>query len=470
LKVQAIPLFNGDFGGVINAAIFGAIGDDATLNTAAFQAAIDAASRAHTKATYSSGGGTVIVPSGTFRYGPLTWKDGVKLSGQGSLQTVMKLMGATSVGISCAASVTGSYLDQVVFGGFEGIHFISGEAAPTNQVIWDAVGFSRWTVRDCVFEWFGGCNAVRVTGAPLAGNGGPAQWHNEIHNVHFNRLASRPAGGVALNLGDTDINLEQATTWRFYGGRISGAGGGTGVSLRVAGFAFFGMVFEGLDVANDIGGTGTRGASDVSFFGCYYEANVINRRMRPNAARTAHFSAFVTGGADDDQSDTTLIISAASHLFNLGGAGGSQFWELAMASPTQRPKITGTTLPSLDLINSAGSDVTLANGRNTSSSTSMIRVLYDNISKVLFEVGTSVFQPGIDAAMALGTAAKRFTSLHLSGSIFMGGGVAIKIGTGSPEGVEDGTRGTIYLRKDGTAGGCFYVKETDAVKTGWVAK
>ncbi len=44
------------------------------------------------------------------------------------------------------------------------------------------------------------------------------------------------------------------------------------------------------------------------------------------------------------------------------------------------------------------------------------------------------------------------------------------IGTGSPEGVYAAVAGSIYLRKDGSAGTSFYVKESGTGNTGWVAK
>lgn len=44
-------------------------------------------------------------------------------------------------------------------------------------------------------------------------------------------------------------------------------------------------------------------------------------------------------------------------------------------------------------------------------------------------------------------------------------------GTGSPEGVVVANKGSIYLRTDGGAATCFYVKESgNGLATGWVAK
>ena len=43
-------------------------------------------------------------------------------------------------------------------------------------------------------------------------------------------------------------------------------------------------------------------------------------------------------------------------------------------------------------------------------------------------------------------------------------------GSGSPEGVLSASRGSTFRRIDGSAGTCFYVKESDDSNTGWVAK
>ncbi len=48
--------------------------------------------------------------------------------------------------------------------------------------------------------------------------------------------------------------------------------------------------------------------------------------------------------------------------------------------------------------------------------------------------------------------------------------VYIITGTGSPEGSVASPVGSLYLRSDGTAGNCLYIKESGSFATGWVAK
>lgn len=47
----------------------------------------------------------------------------------------------------------------------------------------------------------------------------------------------------------------------------------------------------------------------------------------------------------------------------------------------------------------------------------------------------------------------------------------VRSGTGSPEGIVTAGPGTLYLRSDGGAGTCLYVKESArTLNTGWAAK
>lgn len=49
-------------------------------------------------------------------------------------------------------------------------------------------------------------------------------------------------------------------------------------------------------------------------------------------------------------------------------------------------------------------------------------------------------------------------------------GAAIYSGAGSPEAAVTAAIGSIYMRTDGGAGTCVYVKESGTGDTGWVAK
>lgn len=58
----------------------------------------------------------------------------------------------------------------------------------------------------------------------------------------------------------------------------------------------------------------------------------------------------------------------------------------------------------------------------------------------------------------------------LNGAYIYGNGVGDYTGSGSPEGALTAAVGSTYRRSDGGAGTSFYVKESGAGNTGWVAK
>lgn len=49
-------------------------------------------------------------------------------------------------------------------------------------------------------------------------------------------------------------------------------------------------------------------------------------------------------------------------------------------------------------------------------------------------------------------------------------GVTVTTGAGSPEGVLTAAVSSMYLRTDGGAGTCLYIKESGTGNTGWIAK
>lgn len=53
---------------------------------------------------------------------------------------------------------------------------------------------------------------------------------------------------------------------------------------------------------------------------------------------------------------------------------------------------------------------------------------------------------------------------------FTSSGSGMYSGAGSPEGVQTANVGSLYLRNDGGAGTCLYIKESGTGNTGWVAK
>ncbi|MBY7909970.1 hypothetical protein KW420_09315 [Vibrio fluvialis] len=383
-----------------------------TDNSPVLQRAIDLANSLYLGGSFGGGGLNVLLPEGQAVYSGFVMKQGANLIGKGSNVSVLCLSGSTATGVKCAAADTGSFSDQVSRGTFQGFSLYSNESSPTSQTQWNAIGFSRWKTIDVLIDWFGGCNGISVTGATLAGSGGPAQWYNDFYSVFLIRRASMPSGGIALNIGDTDISFEQATSWNFFGGRISGAGSGTGAALRTTGFNFYGVKFEGLDTANDIGSNGTRGADRNQFFGCYYEGNTTNRNVRSNGQLSSWRGTFVTGGVDSIAAGTKTTFDDPGVFKSYAGNSGTEKWEIELNSSARRPTVRGTTFPCLDLTNSGSTDLTIGNGAATSLATKHFRVLTNNASVVMFEAGSSQLAPGNDNVRSSGAPSARWSTVY----------------------------------------------------------
>ena len=408
-SLQAKAVFDG---GTFNVKRFGARIDGTTDDTTAFQAAIDYAGSLNLGGSQGGRGGQVYIPEGKMVYTGVTIPQGVSLVGDGQNKSLLMLSGVTSVGIKCAAADTGAVADQISRGHFRDFGMFSAETTPTTQIQWNAIGFSRWETSNIFIEFFSGCTGISVIGSTLAGSGGPAQFYNSFYNCFFVRAASRAAGGTALDLGDTNTSFEQVTTWMFFGGRVSASGsGGTGLALRGTGCMFFGVTFEGCTTAVELGSGSTRGADRNSFFGCYWEGNTTNRSMLSNSTGATFRGSFITGGSDSDSGIGTTIDDYGVYQ-SFAGNSGTQKWEVVQNSSARRPSIVGTTQPSFDLENSAGTDLTIANGAATSSATKHFRVLTSNASTVMFEAGASQLAPGNDNVRNLGSASARWATVY----------------------------------------------------------
>lgn len=89
-------------------------------------------------------------------------------------------------------------------------------------------------------------------------------------------------------------------------------------------------------------------------------------------------------------------------------------------------------------------------------------------------VGGGNILPSLDAALDLGTSSQRwrfgyFGVVYINSSTSSPFYASIVVGSGSPEGVISANPGSLYLRRDGGAGTCLYVKESTG-STGWVGK
>jgi hypothetical protein len=78
--------------------------------------------------------------------------------------------------------------------------------------------------------------------------------------------------------------------------------------------------------------------------------------------------------------------------------------------------------------------------------------------------------PVIDNILDVGSSTRRWANGYFR-QIRLGAGTTIDTGgAGTPEGSVTAPVGSTYRRTDGGAGTTFYVKESGAGNTGWVAK
>jgi len=397
-------------GAVFNVLDYGASPSaSAAANTTAIQAAIDAANAAYvTTGTGYGGGNTVFIPAGRYEHNGLIAKKGANLCGAGQWLTNLALKGASTTAYKSPAATSGLAVDVVNLQVAD-LSFTSGETSPVSQTQFNAVGFEYSTFRNVTIEWFGGCQGVTMLNSPLAGLGGPANWYNQFYSCNFLRAASRPAGGIAMQLGDTDGAKEQITTWTFVGGRVSGAGDGSGLQLRGTGNQFFGVTFEGMDVAVDVGSNGTRGAQGNTFVGCYWEGNTVNRQVRANGVNTMFSGSFLTGGTDTISNDSTIIVDGGQTRMWMSNPGE---WQVTMESGVLRPQfISNTNFVGFDLVDDLGNNVSLTSAPQLSATHEYLNATYNGNTAVLWQSGTGSFSPGDDNLKTLGRSTHRWSNV-----------------------------------------------------------
>lgn len=445
---------------VVSVKDFGAVGDNVTDDTLAFQNAIDYANSVWVGGSQLGGGITIYIPPGRYKLGALIFKNGVNLQGAGKMHTQLRVFGNNTTLIAASSNTsTMTSAGNLIYGSWKDFGILSWEGAngstPTGQVGWDAIGFSRWYCENIYFGWGAGFVAIRLTNAILAGSGGPSNWYNTFIGCAAEKHYLG-AGGVGLLLGDTSAGKEQITTWNWIGGYIRGSGDGTGTGLNIqsaTGCTFYGVCFEANGNAILLGSaSGTRFANSVDFIGCYWEGNTVNWNVYAGCVNNGFIGGFVTGGTGTDNGSYTRFSIAGGTKSHIQGVSAADYWKVQMINGAlNRPQFVGSTFPSIGLENSSGTEVVLANGASTSSATDYFGVYADDLS-LLLKAGLS-------------SATVRAPTINLANS-----SVGITVSSGSPEGAFAAPVGSIYLRTDGGAGTTLYVKQSGTGNTGWVGK
>ncbi|MEU3346425.1 glycosyl hydrolase family 28-related protein [Streptomyces sp. NPDC006700] len=241
---------------------FGAQGDGSTDDTAAVQAAVDAASAA--------GGGTLYIPAGRHIInGVITWASGVNAVGAGARSAILQ---STNQNLDC---ITGTDIRDVALQGLQlsgpGRGF--GSAVRFTRV--SAPATSGITLRDMLIQSFGGDG---VFGHQLAGS--------VLHRVRV-----RTCGGVGFHL--------QAPQDTVLGGASTSLVGCSVEGCVTGGYWLDGMAYSslaGCAVQQSPVGYRLDGCTGVSLTGCGAEQCTTGLTVYGGTGTTVN--GFTTKGSD----------------------------------------------------------------------------------------------------------------------------------------------------------------------------
>jgi len=388
----------------------------AAQNSAILQDKIDYANSLNSAvAGFGAGAVTVEIPAGSFDFEGAEIKKGVDIAGAGIGQTVLFLTGNNKTGFWNASRDTNSFAQQLSYGVLGKLSIApKNPASTTGQIMLDLVGFSRYRFEDMFIGWCSGVTGLRMTGATIAGDGGPAQWYNTFVNLHVERPSGWPAGGTGWLLGDLAADKEQVTTWTIVGGRTSGSGSGTGINIQSCNtLMWLNHTIEGCDVL-----IGTDGAArfpvNVVFSPLYLEGDSGDQfRISSVAVDTAIFGQFITGYTVTDNSATTQRHAKDNFKSYSASSSLSEWLVNIQDGNIRRPTFKALSgFAGVDLTRTDGIELTLENASQTSSADSFFRVSWNNKANMLFSVGSSSLSCGTDGGVTVGTAANRFSVVY----------------------------------------------------------
>lgn len=328
---------------VVDAA-YGATGNGTTNDSAAIQAAINAANTA--------GGGVVYFPPGTYRIGTrLELKSGVSLVGAGREYTTLRAMSGLStaviVGLSGAAvtnlairglTINGDYTSTAI--NMNGIQITNGsnividECAVTNVANTGIVltTCTSCTVTDSRVSYTGGAQAGVGFGVLLSGGA-----NSKVHDCHFIACNGMNIGGNtnALNASIVGNICDHTGTPRT---TVSGAGQNPAVSGTLTVVSTSGFPAEGtLTVAGIVGVVSYTGLTATTFTGC---GGASGTAIDGGVARNGYESIGFTDGCEQwlvkgnrsiDSGDNGISASANRSIVEGNIIDSPQFHGIALA-------------------------------------------------------------------------------------------------------------------------------------------
>lgn len=328
---------------VVDAA-YGATGNGTTNDSAAIQAAINAANTA--------GGGVVYFPPGTYRIGTrLELKSGVSLVGAGREYTTLRAMSglttAVIVGLSGAAvsnlairglTINADYTTTAI--NLNGIQVTNG-----SNVVIDECAVTNVANTGIVFT---ACTSCEVTGSRVSYTGGAQAGvgfgvllsggtNSKVHDCHFAACNGMNIGGNtnALNASIVGNICDHTGTPRT---TVSGAGQNPAVSGTLTVVSTAGFPPEGtLTVAGVVGVVSYTGLTATTFTGC---GGASGTAIDGGVARNGYESIGFTDGCEQwlvkgnrsiDSGDNGISASANRSVVEGNIIDSPQFHGIALA-------------------------------------------------------------------------------------------------------------------------------------------
>ncbi len=440
---------------VFNVKAYGAVGDGATNDTTAIQAAITAASVA--------GGGRVLIPAGVFNHTGLSiTSDGVTLCGVGRIASTLFSSGIGASTPSLTIDGSGSGLIEGV--SVEDLGFDSSYSGLGHIKVQNAV---RWNLSRLYLQR---CNAQISVGVYTGGVYTTQSYVGTLEDVYTDHI-----GGHGFLIGPTTNAVVMV-------GCRAHSCSGDGIRFDgspVAGFGIVGSVFEGnAGYGLHVSPTAGLQALDIGA-GTYFEQNHFGDTPGPEIL----LATPTTGGATDGFIlDGCLIDGGSVNTYPVrveavtnGRIGKNHYMRCITAN---KPQIVGSAyIQALDvdwpdrgnMRQSHG--VGLAQGvrSHSNSSSGGEEWEYGAGIPLVTEAGFHWNNRTLSQVTARLDSKTWAAASH---PIFGLGasGPAFHFGTNSPESVVTGNVGDVFLRTNGGANTTLYIKESGTGNTGWIGK
>jgi hypothetical protein len=484
IKVQVVAGAQG-----LNVKAFNAKGDDSTNDTAALQAAVNAAD------------GEVFIGSGIFQFSALTVPRNIKITGASTRQTILKHTGAAAAITVSDASATepdgsSAYIESgwahfenltLLVNGTSGFSTGNTRSSFTrlqNVYMRHRLDAGSYTVGSTAFlcdntPWSSGestylCELNNVfirgfeTGVDLKDvvNG----WAlNRVYMIEVkNQINLSGANGIVIDNCYFESGIAAAR------GIVFGAGGGNAITVKSTAFELTNVAATQFAYDFTAGGSW----SNINVFGAKYllqgDGNAVNsKRITGTAPR-----GFLEVGRDytsvDLAQDIPMIWSpgvSSTQPFQLpnwsrlGGApGGNGRLRLGRAGQDNSDGwIENDGTYGINIVAPGSGSVVDWSVQGSDAATHLQYRGYGS--------GDGAgFYPGTDSNRTLGALAKRWSVVY-GVEVRPGAGAVIwTSGAGTPEGVVTAPVGSLFTRTNGGAGTTLYVKESGSGNTGWVGK